>query len=155
MFRIGVISDTHGFFEPRVAEIFQGADHILHAGDVGRASVLDELRALAPVTAVQGNVDGPELGLRLTEFVELAGCGFLLHHIVNPHSLGEDLLGRIARHQPALVVFGHSHRQCYQVVRGVCFFNPGYAGQPRFNAPRSVAILECTGNAPQAQFHAL
>ena len=152
MFRIGVISDTHGFFDPKVAEFFDGVDHILHAGDVGRTSVLDELRALAPVTAVQGNVDGPELGLRLTEFVELAGCGFLLHHIVNPRHLGDDLLRRIAVNQPGMVVFGHSHQQFCESVGGVRFFNPGYAGQPRFNAPRSVAILHCAGAEPSPQF---
>ena len=72
-FRIGVISDTHGLFDERITELFAGVDHILHAGDVGRYAVLDELRAIAPVTAVMGNVDSPEMGWRLTEFVELAG----------------------------------------------------------------------------------
>ena len=155
MFRLGVISDTHGFFDPKVAELFQGVDHILHAGDVGRTAVLDELRVLAPVTAVQGNVAGPELGLRLTEFVELAGSGFLLHHIVNPRHLGDDLLRRIAINRPTVVVFGHSHQQFCQTLDGVLFFNPGYAGQARFNAPRSVAILQCDAAGPQTQFHAL
>ena len=143
--RLGVISDTHGHFDPRVAEIFAGVDHILHAGDVGSLEVLSELRLLAPVTAVLGNVDYWEMGLRLTECVELGGRKFLLHHIVNPRQLGDELKARLAEHQPDTVVFGHSHVAFQQTLDGVLFLNPGYAGKPRFNQPRSVAILHLDG----------
>jgi len=145
--RIGIISDTHGYFDPQVAERFAGVDHILHAGDVGTLDVLRELRALAPVTVVLGNVDFPEMGLRLTECVELAGKKFLLHHIVNPQHLGEDLQSSMAQLQPDVVVFGHSHIAFQKRLRGVLFFNPGYAGKPRFNQPRSLALahLEAQG----------
>jgi uncharacterized protein len=138
--RLGVISDTHGHFEPQLAEVFAGVDHILHAGDVGSLEVLAQLRALAPVTAVLGNVDYTEMGLRLTECVELGGMKFLLHHIVNPRQLGEHLRASLAELQPAAVVFGHSHIPFDQRVGAVRFLNPGYAGKARFNQPRSVVV---------------
>ena len=139
--RIGVISDTHGHFDPQVAEVFAGVDHILHAGDVGSLEVLAELRLLAPVTAVLGNVDYWEMGLRLTECIELGGRKFLLHHIVNPRHLGDELRTSLAEHQPQVVVFGHSHIPSQQNLGGVLFLNPGYAGKLRFNQARSVALL--------------
>ncbi len=140
--RIGVIADTHGFLDEEIPGLFAGVDHILHAGDVGPLSVVRELEALAPVTAVLGNTDGP-IGLRLTEAVELAGRRWLVHHIVNPRQWGEDLRARLARAKTDVVVFGHTHRPFCETVGGVLFFNPGYAGRPKFGLSRSVAILEC------------
>lgn len=154
-FRIGVISDTHGLFDERVAELFAGVDHILHAGDVGRFAVLDALRAIAPVTAVMGNVDSPEMGWRLTEFVELAGRGYLVHHICDPQRPGDSLAARIAEQKPAAVVFGHTHQPFSQVIRGVLYLNPGSAGQARFHHPRSVAVLHADATGLRAEFHTL
>ena len=88
--KIGVISDTHGFLDPKVPEIFAGVSHILHAGDMGGDSIIVELGAIAPVTAVLGNTDSSP-AFRLTEVVTLAGRKFLVHHIVNPHALKEEL----------------------------------------------------------------
>lgn len=138
--KIGVISDTHDFLDPRVKELFAGVDHILHAGDVGTVWVSFELEQIAPVTAVSGNTD---LGmpLRETEVVELGGRKFLVHHIVNPQSLDEDLQHKIAKARPDVVVFGHTHKAFDRVVGGVRFFNPGYSGKPKLSTARSVAIL--------------
>ena len=152
MFKIGVISDTHGFLDPEVPTLFAGVDHILHAGDVGSLDVLVELRALAPVTAVLGNVDYTEMGLRLTECVELDGKKFLLHHIVNPRQLGEHLRASIAELQPDVVVFGHSHIPFQQKVGGVLFLNPGYAGRPRFNQPRSLVVAHLDERGLRCEF---
>ncbi|MBN2508601.1 MAG: metallophosphoesterase family protein [Verrucomicrobia bacterium] len=139
--RIGIISDTHGFLDPRVAEIFSGVEHILHAGDVGSPAVLLELERIAPVTAVLGNTDTLAT-CNLTEVVMLAGRKFLLQHIVDVRSPEEQLRLRIAREQPDAVVFGHTHRALHETRGGVLYLNPGYAGRPRFNQPRSVAVLE-------------
>ncbi len=59
--RIGVVSDTHGYLDPAVLEVFAGVDHIIHAGDVMDAGILEALRAVAPLTAVHGNLDDGEL----------------------------------------------------------------------------------------------
>src|SRR4026208_1469617 len=76
---IGLISDTHDFLDPRVPSLFKGVEHILHAGDIGRMSILVALERIAPVTAVLGNTDAG-LDVRETEVIELAGRKFLLHH---------------------------------------------------------------------------
>ncbi len=149
--KIGVISDTHGFLDPRVEKIFTGVDHILHAGDVGYASIILELRLIAPVTVVLGNTDS-DLDYRLTETVELAQKKILVHHIVNPWALSEPVASLIAKQQPNAVVFGHTHKKFAEMVNDVFFFNPGYAGKPRFGTERSVAILHLDGQEIRHKF---
>jgi len=68
---VGLISDTHGFWDDHIPGLFAGVDHILHAGDIGAPSILVGLECIAPVTAVMGNCDGPPLDARETE-----GIGF-------------------------------------------------------------------------------
>ncbi len=149
--KIGVISDTHGYLDPKVESLFQGVDHILHAGDIGYASIILELEFIAPVTAVLGNNDA-ELSFKETESVELGGRKIIVHHIVNPRELSDKLGNRIRRERPDLVVFGHTHKAYSQTVDGIHFFNPGYAGKPKFGAERSVAILDLVEGAFQPKF---
>ena len=151
---IGVLSDTHGFLDPRILRIFAGVDHILHAGDIGYTSLILELQAVAPVTAVLGNTDD-DIGYRLTETVEVARKKFLVHHIVSPRAWSETLEERIRAVRPDAVVFGHTHRAFAETVQGVFFLNPGYAGRPKPGAERSVAILRWKDGAFQPQFIAL
>ena len=138
--KIGLISDTHGFLDPKVPEIFAGVSHILHAGDIGDDSIIVELEAIAPVTAVLGNTDSSPT-FRLTEVVALAQRKFFVHHIVNPHALKENLQLQVARERPDAVVFGHTHKAFCETIGGVLYLNPGYAGKPKFGAERTVAIL--------------
>lgn len=152
--KIGVISDTHGFLDPRVEKIFAGVDHVLHAGDIGYASIILELELIAPVTAVLGNCDD-NIGYRTTEIIELARKKFLVHHIVNPWALGEAVGKRIAKDKPDAVVFGHTHKKFAETVDGVFFFNPGYAGKPKFGAERGVAILHLDGKTIRPEFFPL
>ncbi len=142
--KIGVISDTHDFLDPRVKKLFAGVDHILHAGDVGTVWITFELEQVAPVTAVFGNTDAG-LSFKETELVEVAQHKFLIQHIVNPQSPDDNLRRRIAKDKPHFVVFGHTHKAFDQTIGGVRFFNPGYAGRPKFNQSRSVAILHLKG----------
>jgi len=141
--KIGVVSDTHNFLDPRVLELFQGVDHILHGGDVGLPSTILQLEQIAPVTAVLGNTDDPSHRYRLTETIDLAGRKFLVHHIVNPRALDEALEKRIKWEKPDVVVFGHTHKPFCEQIGEVLFFNPGYAGKSRFGMERSAAILHC------------
>jgi putative phosphoesterase len=151
MLRIGVISDTHNFLDPKVPELFAGVDHILHGGDIGQARLILRLEELAPVTAVLGNTDSG-LQFRETEIAELDGRKFFIHHIVNPHALDEVLERRFEREKPAVVVFGHTHKPFSETIGSTLFFNPGYAGKSRFGMPRSVAILHCTAKGIRAEF---
>jgi len=135
--RIGVISDTHGLLRPEVREVFAGVDHILHSGDIGGEEVLDELRAIAPVTACAGNVDGFRCGdARRTARVELAGKRFLLVHI------RDEAEKELSRGPADVVIFGHSHNP-YDAREGeVWWFNPGSAGPRRFHLPICVGLIE-------------
>ena len=149
--KIGVISDTHDYLDPKVLELFEGVDHILHAGDVGTAFITFQLEQVAPVTAVFGNTDAG-LSLKETEVVELDGRKYLVHHIVNPRELGDRVQSRITRERPDVVVFGHTHKPFSQMFGGILYFNPGYAGKPRFGAERSVAILSWKDGGIQPKF---
>lgn len=150
--KIGVLSDTHGWLDPQIPELFTGVGHILHAGDVGRPGLLAELARLAPVTAVRGNTDDPRLDLNEVELVELAGHRFLIRHKVEPHPDSESLRELLARERPAVVVFGHTHRAFEERVGDVLFLNPGYCGAPRLAQPRSVALLHCDGARVTVEF---
>lgn len=138
--KIGLISDTHGFLDPKVPGLFAGVSHILHAGDIGPDSIIAGLEAIAPVTAVLGNTDGSP-SFRLTEMVTLTGRKFLVHHIVDPYALKQELQLRVARERPDAVVFGHTHKAFWGTIDGVQYLNPGYAGKPKPGTERSVAIL--------------
>src|ERR1035441_4172384 len=140
--KIGLISDTHGFLDPKVPEIFAGVSHILHAGDIGDDSIIVELEAIAPVTAVLGNTDSSPT-FRLTEVVALAQRKFFVHHIVNPHALKENLQLQVARERPDAVVFGHTHKAFCETIGGVLYLNPGYAGNPKCGGERGVPFLRC------------
>ena len=140
MVKIGVISDTHDYLDPKVLKLFAGVDHILHGGDVGSAFITFELEQIAPVTAVLGNTDSSS-SLRETEVVTLGERKFLVHHIVNPHALTDALKARLNRERPNVVIFGHTHKPFSETIGGILFFNPGYAGNQRFGMERSVAVL--------------
>jgi uncharacterized protein len=152
--KIGVISDTHNYLDPKISTLFKGVEHILHAGDIGQPRIILELEAIAPVTAVLGNND---TGLKFneTEIVRLAGKKFMLHHIVNVQRLSETVRKRIALENPDVIVFGHSHRPYNEMIGGTLYFNPGYAGKPRFNDARSVAILHCAAADIRAEYFEL
>jgi hypothetical protein len=149
--KIGIISDTHGWLDPRVEKLFAGVDHILHAGDIGDPMIELELKVVAPVTICLGNTD---LGLAFkeTEVVTLAGKKFLIHHIVNPWALSEKVEMRIKHERPDVVVFGHTHKKFSETVDGILFFNPGYAGKPKLGTERSVAVLHCDKKGIRHEF---
>lgn len=152
--RIGVISDTHNHFDPKVRTLLAGVDHILHAGDIGLPWIILELESIAPVTAVTGNND-EGLAYKETEIVELGGRKFLVHHIVDIHKPSATVKRLIVHEKPDVVVFGHSHKPFNEVREGRLYFNPGYAGKARFGQPRSVAILHCDETGVRAEFHPL
>lgn len=139
--RLGLISDTHGYFDPALRQHFEGVNHILHAGDIGPLRILHQLEQIAPVTAVLGNNDF-DPSLRDAEIFKTGGLKFLVHHIVDPADPLPELAKRLERTQPDIVVFGHTHKAYDGVHGNIRFINPGYAGPMRFRASRSVALLE-------------
>jgi putative phosphoesterase len=157
--RIGVVSDTHGVFDPALRRVFAGVDVILHAGDVGSEEVLDELRQIAPVHAVCGNVDGPELGLPPSLKLQFDGLQVQMMHILpvpqselKAWSEAATPGGKVAvrsenflkafDESTGIVIFGHSHMPCLVNLGGRLFINPGSAGKQRFSLPRCYGLIE-------------
>ena len=148
--RVGVISDTHGLLRPEVFEVFKQVDHILHAGDVGSPQVLIELEALAPVTAVYGNADGPDLRARLPQVAEVELDDFAIV-VTHGDQLGHPTPDALhaAFPQADIIVYGHTHKPLLELVdRTVTVMNPGGAGRPRFDLKPSVGILELEPGIP-------
>jgi len=133
--KIGLLSDTHGLLRPRVLERLSGCERILHAGDVGSPAILERLRAIAPVTAVRGNVDGGELAsLPDTMTEEIAGLPFGMVH------RREDAPATWPRRM-RLIAFGHSHRPELEWHGSCLWINPGACGARRFQLPLTIALL--------------
>ncbi|MCH8799360.1 MAG: metallophosphoesterase family protein [Chloroflexi bacterium] len=142
---IGVVSDTHGFYHPRVPPLLQGVEHILHAGDIGTGRIIEQLSEIAPVTAVRGNNDreGPESQFPEVETVDLGGCRIYLTHIVKVPKEGDDAgFSTYLDAGSDVVVFGHSHMAFHEQRGGLTFFNPGAAGKRRFKVVPSIGLLE-------------
>ena len=138
---VGVISDTHGLLRPEAVAPLRGSDYIIHAGDVGDAEILKQLNAIAPVTAVRGNVDREPWARKLpeTQVLEAGGISIYVLHSVADLDLKPEAAGFAA------VVSGHSHIPKQEVRNGVLYFNPGSAGPRRFKLPVSVGRLEIQG----------
>jgi len=135
--KIGVVSDTHGLLRPEVATALAGVERILHLGDVGKASVLEALEKIAPVTAVRGNVDrdGACGKLPETEVLLLEGRYiYMLHDLKTLHL--DPAAGKFAA-----VLFGHTHVPNFYRKKGVLYFNPGSCGPRRFELPVTVGVL--------------
>jgi len=157
--KIAVVSDTHGFFDTRLPEVLAGAEAVLHAGDVGSQEVLDELGRIAPVHAVRGNLDPPNLNLPPSLKLEFESVQVeVVHQLPVPQAelqkwadgkllakVHPERLEAFAKNfDPAtrVVIFGHSHQPCLLTLRHILFFNPGSAGKQRFSLPRAVGVLE-------------
>ena len=141
---IGLISDTHGLLRREAASAFTGVDRILHAGDTGRPEVLDALAAIAPVTAVRGNVDtgGWAESLPLETIVPIDGFNICILHDRQQMTIDPKAANVSA------VVSGHSHKPLIETIDGVLYINPGSAGPRRFSLPISIGFLQLSPEAP-------
>lgn len=146
--RVGLISDTHGLLRPATMEALLGSELILHAGDVGKPEILDELRKIARVVAIRGNVDTASWcsALRETELVETESATFYLIHNLN------DLALKPAAAGIDVVLFGHTHQPAQYEKDGVLYINPGSAGPRRFNLPISLARLDLSAKPLSVEF---
>ena len=147
MTRIGIISDTHSYWDPRFAEHFADCDEIWHAGDIGNEKVLDRLGRVAPVVrAVWGNADGAVLRHRLkeTEIFTVDGVKVVMTHIGGyPGRYAPGIRNRLDVSQPKLFVCGHSHilKVIPDRMRGLLTINPGAAGRQGWQRVRTLIKL--------------
>ncbi|MBN2411856.1 metallophosphoesterase family protein [candidate division KSB1 bacterium] len=145
--KIGVISDTHGYLNNKVFEIFSEVDMIIHAGDIGNPDVLVALQSLAPIQAVYGNTDGFELrkDLKFLLQFEVLGFTFIVTHM-------PVKLEQVKTTGGVIKIFGHTHFAEIKMEQDCLIINPGSAGRPRQKGKYSVAILQLARNkAPKAE----
>lgn len=145
---IGVISDTHGLLRPEALAALQDSHVIIHAGDIGRPEVLQELEGLAPVVAVKGNNDR---GPWATSIPETQSTTFGRHQILVIHDVKQLELDPI--HSPfTIIISGHSHKPTVTEQNGILFLNPGSAGPRRFSLPITLAKIRIEGHILSHQF---
>jgi putative phosphoesterase len=144
---IGVISDTHGLLRPEARAALQGAQQIIHAGDIGAPEVLAALAEIAPVTAVRGNNDKGAWAARIpaTAVFEAEGASIYVLHDVAELDLDPAAAGF------AVVIAGHSHRPLQDLRNGVLYFNPGSAGPRRFRLPICLGRLHIENGAARGE----
>ncbi|UFZ03243.1 metallophosphatase family protein [Bradyrhizobium ontarionense] len=151
MLRLGIISDTHGLLRPEAMRSLAGVDHVIHAGDIGRPDIVEQLRLIALVTAIRGNIDTADWAKAYpeTDSVHLEGRTFFLVHdvhdlTINPAEAGIDV-----------VISGHSHRARVETIDGVLYLNPGSAGPRRFKLPITLATLDISSGRLSPVIHDL
>jgi len=144
---IGVISDTHGLLRPEAITALEGADYIIHAGDIGDPAILTKLAAIAPLTTVRGNVDREPWTRKISasNVLEVGEISIYVLHNLNELDLNPKAAGFAA------VVSGHTHQPKQDLRNGILYFNPGSAGPRRFKLPVTVGRLVITGIKIQSE----
>jgi putative phosphoesterase len=147
MYRVGLISDTHGLLRREAKAFLEGCDYIVHAGDIGNPGILEELAMLAPVTAVRGNNDHGSWAepLRETEFLQVGEVFLYAIHDIARLDIEPNAAG------VRVVVSGHSHKPLVEERNGVLYVNPGSAGPRRFKLPIGVGELIVNGRSVSAR----
>ena len=148
--RLVVVADTHSEPHPRAAELIAEArpHHILHAGDIGDLSVIDDLARIAPTSVVRGNIDGhaselPDLlTLDLVDGDATLLTLLVMHIAVNGPRLRADAARHARAEGARLVICGHSHVPFIGRDRDLSVFNPGSIGPRRFHLPIVFGVLE-------------
>jgi len=146
---IGVISDTHGLLRPEVITILCGVDYIIHAGDIGDPQVIEQLKTIAAVHAIKGNIDREMWANKFDDKAQIEIAGHKVFVIHNRDDLAFDPSCKGFN----IVVSGHSHKPSIETINGVLYLNPGSAGPRRFTLPIALATLKVTGNTLEPTIH--
>jgi putative phosphoesterase len=146
--RLGIVSDTHGLLRPALLEALAGVDRIVHAGDIDEPGVLERLGAIAPVTAVRGNMDRGRWAARLRRSAVLQIGEVMLYALHDLEQLGLD---------PAAagfnaVISGHTHQPALEEHNGVLYLNPGSAGRQPARLPATAVLLDVRGERLTPRF---
>lgn len=155
--RIGILSDTHipgraRLLPPKLFELFEKVDLILHAGDFVTRTVFDELSALTETRGVSGNMDDSSIRALLPEN-EVLDLGGVRLGMVHDSGLAKRRRKRMQSMFPdcRVVVFGHSHRPLLEDEDGLMLLNPGSACDPRRARVPTIALLTISDGEPQAE----
>ena len=147
IWRVGVLSDTHGLLRSEALSALRHVDMIVHAGDIGKPEILAELAAIAPIVAVRGNNDKGEWASTIPETltIEAGGVSIYVLHDLKHLSIDPAAAGY------KVVIAGHSHKAKIEEKVGVLYLNPGSCGPRRFKLPVTVARLTLTGGRASAK----
>ncbi len=148
MIEIGLISDTHSYLDPQVAQYFESCHEIWHAGDIGSELVLDQLQQIKPTLGVYGNIDGHEIRLRCPQdlWITREGISVLITHIAGtPKRYNQRVKELIQKKKPDILICGHSH--ILKVMKdpanpGLMYINPGAAGRHGFHQVKTIMRLQ-------------
>lgn len=151
MLKIGLLSDTHHYLDPKIEEYFRGCDEIWHAGDFGAIGLADALRQIAPLRGVYGNIDGNDIRQEfpLTLRFQLGGMDFLMTHIGGqPGRYALPIRRDVEENPPDVFICGHSH--ILKIVRdkqagNMLYLNPGAAGKHGFQQYRTLVRFNIDG----------
>lgn len=143
MIKVGLLSDTHGYIDPKIYEHFKNVDEIWHAGDVGSIEVIDELSQFKPVIGVYGNIDNHEIRTEFPEFVSMnrEGMKILMTHIGGkPGKYSQPAYSKIKEEKPDLFICGHSHILLikYDPYSKMLWMNPGACGYKGFHQVKTL-----------------
>ena len=138
--RLGIISDTHNVLKDEILTYLKDCDYIIHAGDVGEQSIIDQLSILAKTFIVRGNNDKGDWGRQLPDYLEIELDNILIYVVHDQKDIPKQL------EHVDLVIYGHSHKYHEEVRDGVIFLNPGGCGRRRFSLPLTMAVIELTGD---------
>lgn len=146
MTRIGLLSDTHGYWDDRYLKYFESCDEIWHAGDIGSLELAERLAAFRPLRAVYGNIDGQDIRIRYPETMRFTidGADVLIKHIGGyPGKYDPSIRGQILVHPPKLFISGHSHilKVKYDKTLDLLHINPGACGKYGFHKVRTLVRL--------------
>ncbi|MDR1583375.1 MAG: metallophosphatase family protein [Prevotellaceae bacterium] len=139
--KIGVISDTHNFFDDKLRQFFENVDEIWHAGDIGSLEIADEIASFKPLFAVHGNIDDTETRMVYPKVLEIQreNTNIIISHIMGyPGKYSMDGMNLIKK-RPKILVGGHSHilKVMYDEKNDLLFMNPGAAGVIGFHRVRT------------------
>ncbi len=150
--KIGLLSDTHSYLDPKIKEYFSNVDEIWHAGDIGSIEVLDELIAFKPTRAVWGNIDNHEIRQETKEFLrfKIEDVNVLITHIGGkPYQYSQPAKEELSKNgAPTLFICGHSHITLVQMDKklNMLWMNPGACGYKGFHAVKTILRFSITGN---------
>lgn len=153
MKRIGILSDTHGWWDDRYIQYFKDCDEIWHAGDIGNEDLIDRLAAIAPIRAVYGNIDGGVLRRRFHDVITFTveGMKVMMTHIGGyPGRYAPGIKAMLLAERPQLFVCGHSH--ILKIINdkwlNILHINPGAAGRQGWQTVRTLVLLTIDNGTP-------
>ena len=150
MKKIGLLSDTHGWWDDRYLTHFADCDEIWHAGDIGSEIIIRQLEAHCPVRAVCGNIDGRELSIRFDDVLKfkVEECNVIMTHIGGyPGKYDPHIKKDLYHERPQLFISGHSHilKVMYDNIVGCLHINPGAAGRQGWQQVRTLVKFVIDG----------